>query len=329
MDKTRQIHRTIGAILIILVVGAIVVGVMLNGRNKPDDIIPPGSDQSTVDTVPEDTQDDVVVKQDVEWEAVIDENAEYFFERDAQNNYKWTSNNKGQNNTTATQTWKITVPDKLEFVEYIYGREVSAQAFSDYFTLTLDGEQIVNETKSNGLLKTVLNLTPGEHTLTASFSKDMSSYSGSDSATLYLEPLTAETINKARQIYANSSRWTVADNDLNYYFEQDGNKWVPNNTKTTKTKARTELTITIPEDKTYEITYHVFNTNFLFGGNSLTLVLDGETVVTAENDKEAHPTTSVELSAGMHTLELIYVSTDSYSADIHQDETYVELKPVF
>lgn len=104
----------------------------------------------------------------------------YYF---AQNGDTWISNNKGQNSTSATTTWTITLPKS---VKVSIPWSVSSENNYDKLVITLDSNTIVNAVsgdKSGTIEKT---LSAGTHTLKATYSKDSSQASGSDCATITL-----------------------------------------------------------------------------------------------------------------------------------------------
>ena len=111
----------------------------------------------------------------------------YFFERlssdktNADYN-KWKSNNKGKNSTSAVSTFTIDVPSETE---YSFDWTVSSESF-DKLTITYNGSTIVNRVSGtkNGTQKVTLK--SGMNTLKATYSKDSSSASGDDCATITL-----------------------------------------------------------------------------------------------------------------------------------------------
>lgn len=318
MDNKKRIMRLVGTLLVVLILGVGTIAATNAFLNKDNT---PSTEQSSKET-------NELIEKDIQWEAIVDEDNEYFFAQDAADPTMWVSNNKGVNSSTAVQAWKITIPEKLDFVEYILARDISSAKYEDFFTLELDGKEIVSEGCTEGKFKQILNLGPGEHILKASYHKDSSGYGGNDTATLWLEPLKASTVNEALKSYEIGIRWEIADEDLNYYFEKDGFKWVPNNVKVDDSWARTELTISIPQDTTYKFSYHVFNTSFALSSNHLVVELDGEEIVKAGNNRQDVPEKEIELTAGTHTLVLKYNAADCL-ASMSEDETYIILEPVF
>lgn len=95
----------------------------------------------------------------------------------------WTSDNVGINSSSATATWEIILD---EDTNYTIPYSVSCESNYDKFTLTLDNTEIASNisgsvSKSyNGVLKV------GKHTVTATYTKDGSSSSGADTATVTL-----------------------------------------------------------------------------------------------------------------------------------------------
>ena len=104
----------------------------------------------------------------------------YYFE---QNGDTWISNNQGQNNTSATTTWTVTLP---ESVNVSIPWSVSSESGYDKLTVTLDSNKMVNAVSGDksGTIETTLSA--GTHTLKATYSKDSSGAYGSDCATITL-----------------------------------------------------------------------------------------------------------------------------------------------
>lgn len=104
----------------------------------------------------------------------------YYFE---QNGDTWISNNQGQNNTSATTTWTVTLP---ESVNVSIPWSVSSESGYDKLTVTLDSNKMVNAVSGgkSGTIETTLSA--GTHTLKATYSKDSSGAYGSDCATITL-----------------------------------------------------------------------------------------------------------------------------------------------
>ena len=104
----------------------------------------------------------------------------YYF---AQNGDTWISNNQGRNNTSATTTWTITLP---ESVNVSIPWSVSSESGYDKLTVTLDSNTILNAVYGgkSGTIETTLSA--GTHTLKATYSKDSSGAYGSDCATITL-----------------------------------------------------------------------------------------------------------------------------------------------
>lgn len=102
-------------------------------------------------------------------------NGSYAFVQDGE---KWTSNNKGVKSSTATSTWKITVEKDTEYtIKY----KVSSEGNYDKLTIKLDNITIANAISGAGSELTYKNtLTAGEHTLTATYSKDSSGDKNND-----------------------------------------------------------------------------------------------------------------------------------------------------
>lgn len=104
----------------------------------------------------------------------------YYFE---QNGDTWISNNQGQNNTSATTTWTVILP---ESVNVSIPWSVSSESGYDKLTVTLDSNKMVNAVSGDksGTIETTLSA--GTHTLKATYSKDSSGAYGSDCATITL-----------------------------------------------------------------------------------------------------------------------------------------------
>ena len=100
---------------------------------------------------------------------------------------RWIADNRGVNSSTATSTWKVTVPAAT--TAYIGWR--TATESSDKLTITLNGTTVLSATgglKSSETSLT-LNLAAGENTLTATYTKDGSVHSYGDMAYLVLPPI--------------------------------------------------------------------------------------------------------------------------------------------
>ena len=107
----------------------------------------------------------------------------YYFE---QSGNTWFSNNQGQNGTSATTTWTITLP---ESVNVSIPWSVSSESNYDKLTVTLDSSKIVNAVSgdNSGTIETTLSA--GTHTLSATYLKDSSQDNGSDCATITLNEI--------------------------------------------------------------------------------------------------------------------------------------------
>lgn len=100
---------------------------------------------------------------------------------------RWIADNRGVNSSTATSTWKVTVPAAT--TAYIGWRTATESA--DKLTITLNGTTVLSATgglKSSETSLT-LNLAAGENTLTATYTKDGSVHSYGDMAYLVLPPI--------------------------------------------------------------------------------------------------------------------------------------------
>ena len=100
---------------------------------------------------------------------------------------RWIADNRGVNSSTATSTWKVTVPAAT--TAYIGWRTATESA--DKLTITLNGTTVLS---AIGGLKSsetslTLNLAAGENTLTATYTKDGSVHSYGDMAYLVLPPI--------------------------------------------------------------------------------------------------------------------------------------------
>ena len=112
----------------------------------------------------------------------------YFFERVSSDKTntdynKWKSNNKGKNSTSAISTFTIDAPKNME---YSFNWSVSSESNYDKLTITCNGTTILNGVSGtkNGTQK--ITLKSGTNTLKATYSKDSSSASGEDCATITL-----------------------------------------------------------------------------------------------------------------------------------------------
>lgn len=102
-------------------------------------------------------------------------NGSYKFVR---NGTTWTSNNQGKHSSTASTTWTIkALKDNTNF-KINYG--VSSEARYDTLSITLDGTKIVNSISGTVNSSYAKVLSKGNHTLTATYYKDVSGNSGSD-----------------------------------------------------------------------------------------------------------------------------------------------------
>ena len=104
----------------------------------------------------------------------------YYFE---QSGNTWISNNQGQNNTSATTTWTVTLP---ESVNVSIPWSVSSESNYDKLTVTLDSYVEVDNISGENAGSIERTLTAGTHTLSATYSKDSSAANGSDCATITL-----------------------------------------------------------------------------------------------------------------------------------------------
>ena len=100
------------------------------------------------------------------------------------NGNTWTSNNHAHS-SSATTTWAVIIPSPIQ---YTIRYTVSSEGNYDYLTLVLDGTSIVHTSGSNSSSYTT-TLSVGTHTLTATYSKDGSTSSGSDQGTITLEEI--------------------------------------------------------------------------------------------------------------------------------------------
>lgn len=95
----------------------------------------------------------------------------YSFIEDNNEENKWVSNNKGVQSSIANAVWQINVPIDIE--GYVLKYKVSSETTYNKFTLTLDGNKIVNNISGNGSEQSYsTTLTAGLHTLDAKYSKD-------------------------------------------------------------------------------------------------------------------------------------------------------------
>lgn len=115
----------------------------------------------------------------------------YYF---TQNGTTWTSSNKGINSSTATSTWTVTVPKNFSVTSYTFAYEVSSESSYDKLTVTCDGITKVNAISGTKSGTVTMNLSEGTHTITASYSKDSSDYSGSDTGRVTLNDISGTLI---------------------------------------------------------------------------------------------------------------------------------------
>lgn len=102
---------------------------------------------------------------------------------------KWTSNNKNVASSSATTTWKMTLPEATNYeLKYYYSSEVNYEKF----TLICNGTYIANAVSGTGVSEqtTTVNLIKGENTISATYSKDNSNNTGDDLAYVVLSPIT-------------------------------------------------------------------------------------------------------------------------------------------
>lgn len=114
----------------------------------------------------------------------------YSFIESSNEENKWISNNKGIQSSIANAVWQINVPSDIE--GYILKYKVSSETTYDKFTLTLDGNKIVNNISGNGSEQSYsTTLTAGLHTLDAKYSKDSVDQDSvyDDCAYVILEPI--------------------------------------------------------------------------------------------------------------------------------------------
>lgn len=105
----------------------------------------------------------------------------------AQSGDRWIANNRGVNSSTATSTWKVTVPAKT--TAYIGWRTASETA--DKLTVTLNGTTVLSATGGLKSSETSIPLTlvAGENTLVATYTKNSSIHSYGDMAYVVLPPI--------------------------------------------------------------------------------------------------------------------------------------------
>lgn len=100
---------------------------------------------------------------------------------------RWIANNRGINSSTATSTWKVTVPAGA--TAYIAYRTATETA--DKLSIVLNGTTVLSA--AGGLKSSetsiTLNLIAGENTLTATYVKDGSVHSYGDMAYVILPPV--------------------------------------------------------------------------------------------------------------------------------------------
>lgn len=111
-------------------------------------------------------------------------NGSYKFE---QSGDRWIANNRGVNSSTATSTWKVTVPAAT--TAYIGWR--TATESPDKLSITLNGTLVLSAAGGLKSSETVLtlNLVVGENTLVATYTKDGSIHSYGDMAYIVLPPI--------------------------------------------------------------------------------------------------------------------------------------------
>lgn len=117
---------------------------------------------------------------------ILSSTGTYSFDKVAETN-NWTSNNAGINSSTASTTWTISLV--YDVADYEIPYVVSSESGYDEFALTLDGSDILVDVSGEVENSYTVTLTAGEHTLIATYSKDSSAESGSDCATITLNPV--------------------------------------------------------------------------------------------------------------------------------------------
>lgn len=110
----------------------------------------------------------------------------YYFTEGSDN--QWSSNNQNVNDSTATTIWTITLPEDVSGYEIPWS--VSSETSYDKITIILDLETKVGTVSGEESDVLTVNLSAGTHTITAKYSKDGSDRSGSDTATITLNPIT-------------------------------------------------------------------------------------------------------------------------------------------
>lgn len=111
--------------------------------------------------------------------------ADYYYYFDNYSGNIWRSTNYNKNSWTASSTWTITLPCEIS-VSIPY--RVSSESY-DKLTVTLDGTKIVSSISGETSGTYTKILASGSHTLTASYEKDSSRYSGDDRAYITLNPV--------------------------------------------------------------------------------------------------------------------------------------------
>jgi len=275
------------------------------------------------------TEKKVKYLNNIEWVPVVDDNTTYPFKQDGNT---WKSTNANINDSASVQKWTIEIPDGIPYVEYTASIDVASAAWEDYFTLFFDDKEVYTVDVTSATYKQSLNLSPGSHTLTAEYKKDLTVSESDDAAYITLPPITVEQLNDAYSKVADAFLWVVSDSDAEYYFVPDGYKWYPNNILQQELTARTEYSITVDRDCSAEIRYFCWTNDYLLSsGNILSLELDGVNILTTSNvvkenehGEQNIQSIKVDLIPGTHRLIATY-STDDHSPVV--DETFLELKP--
>lgn len=89
--------------------------------------------------------------------------------------------------TSATSTWTVTVEDSTA---YNFKYKVSSETGYDKLTIKFDNTTVANAISGAGSELTYsITLSPGTHTITATYTKDGSANSNNDCGYIILEPI--------------------------------------------------------------------------------------------------------------------------------------------
>ena len=126
-----------------------------------------------------------IIVEETNWNKFSDETYKFVQTDPTANPYKWSSNNQGKDNTTATSTFKIIT--KANGV-CTFDWSVSSESRYDKLTITVDDITKVRDASGTNSGTVNVDFTPGTHTIVATYAKDSSTSRFDDTATITLYP---------------------------------------------------------------------------------------------------------------------------------------------